>query len=195
MSESITKELREYAADYDYAMGKHVCWFADRIDARFARELQAKQDEVDGLKADNADLQAMLDASMPLPMDADGVPCHIGDTVWTKDGKSWFVDGFLRLDGDFVIYALPGDGSAVPANTVIHVDPSECLHVTPEPPDSQERIDADAKRGACEYFGHSGKSCIGCPADGGTTLASCVRRQMSDLLRRQRELDGVGETR
>ena len=72
MSESITEELREYAADYDYAMGKHVCWFADRIDARFDRELQAKQDEVDGLKADVADLQARLDASILTPVDIDG---------------------------------------------------------------------------------------------------------------------------
>ena len=31
-----------------------------------------KHDEVDGLKSDNADLQARLDASIPLPVHADG---------------------------------------------------------------------------------------------------------------------------
>ena len=53
---SITRELREYVA----------CWYhtralvdvADRIDERFSRELQAKQDEVDALRA-------KLDASEP----------------------------------------------------------------------------------------------------------------------------------
>ena len=39
-------------------------WRADRIDARFDRELTAKQDEVDGLKAYNAKLQAKLDGKM-----------------------------------------------------------------------------------------------------------------------------------
>jgi hypothetical protein len=50
---------------------------ADRIDARFDRELRAKQDEVDALKSDNAELQARLDAgqesgSMALVEHADG---------------------------------------------------------------------------------------------------------------------------
>ena len=62
MSESITKELRDCIF---YC--PHMKSVADRIDARFDRELQAKQDEVDGLKADVADLQARLDASRENP--------------------------------------------------------------------------------------------------------------------------------
>ena len=147
MSESITEELREYAAEHsywrrgtEYVTLNDLLPIADRIDARFDRELQAKHDEIDGLKADVDGLQARLDASMPLPLDADGVPCRIGDTVWTEDGKSWFVDGLLRIDDDLVIYALPGDGSAVPMNTVIHVLPWMCHHVAPEPPETIEDV-------------------------------------------------------
>ena len=60
MRESITKELRDCIFDCPHLKG-----VADRIDAWFDRELQAKQDEVDALRA-------KLDASMPLPVDADG---------------------------------------------------------------------------------------------------------------------------
>ena len=185
MSESITEELREYAADNDYASKNTVCWFADRIDARFDKELTAKQDEVDGLKSDNADLQARLDASILPPVDADGVPCRIGDLLETEEHIPRKAVGYYLAD------------ESTPCVTLDLVSPSieasRLHHVAPEPTDSQERIDADAKKSACEYFGRSGKSCIGCPADGGTTTASCMRRQMSDLLRRQRELDESGE--
>ena len=58
MGESITKELRDCIFDCPHLKG-----VADRIDARFDRELTAKREEVDGLRSDNADLQAKLDAS------------------------------------------------------------------------------------------------------------------------------------
>ena len=46
MSESITKELRDCIFDCQHLKG-----VADRIDERFSRELTAKQDEVDALRA------------------------------------------------------------------------------------------------------------------------------------------------
>ena len=75
MSESITKELRSAAVtrsairidawDSIVVMSESKRdGIADRIDARFTHELTAKQDEMDGLKADMSDLQARLDASM-----------------------------------------------------------------------------------------------------------------------------------
>ena len=61
MDESITKELRLWASDRGFTSRHEIFRVADRIDARFDRELTAKQDEIDGLKADVADLQARLD--------------------------------------------------------------------------------------------------------------------------------------
>lgn len=57
-----------------------------------------------------------------------------------------------------------------------------------EPADTQEKIDADAGKDVCEYFGWCDKPCDddgGCPACiGGDCRAIMIR----DLLRRQREL-------
>ena len=197
MSESITEELREYAAEHsywrrgtEYVTLNDLLPIADRIDARFDRELQAKHDEIDGLKADVDGLQARLDASMPLPLDADGVP-------WTGREDEFIADTDERCRLLGVLHSVEGgDFLEVDDGSGRYFIADACRHVAPEPPeppDSQERIDADAKKTACEYFGRSGKSCIGCPADGGTTTTSCMKRQMSDLLRRQRELDGAGE--
>ena len=204
MSESITKELRELIDEHwsrsitgyrtnwrGFAMTMYA--IANDIDARFDRELQAKQDEIDGLKADMSDLQARLDASIPVPVDADGVPWTCADV----DKSFSLTDGDKATDGTVreIAYAWPLEGWWIVDQYDTHYPADKCRHVKPEPPDSQERIDADARKGACEYFGHSGKSCIGCPADGGTTPAPCTRIQMSDLLRRQRELDGAGDGR
>ena len=134
MSESITEELREYAADYEYALGKHVCWFADRIDARFDRELTAKQDEIDGLKADNADLQARLDASMPLPVDADGVP-------WTGREDEFIADTDERCRLRGVMHSVEGgDFLEVDDGSGRYFIADACRHVAPEPPETIEDV-------------------------------------------------------
>lgn len=226
MSESITEELREYAAEHsywrrgtEYVTMNDILPIADRIDARFDRELRAKQDEMDGLKADNAELQAKIDeweklaskqtdtilksehrcqamqakpnASIPVPVDADGVPW----TGYDVDKPFSLTDGDKATEGLVreIAYDWPREGWFIVDQYDTHYPAGKCRHVKPEPPDSQERIDADAKKSACEYFGRSGKSCIGCPAEDVVyTLGDCLRKQMSDLLRRQRELDGAG---
>ena len=209
MSESITKELREYAADNDYASKNTVCWFADRIDARFTAELTAKQDEIDGLKADNEalrakvdeweklankqtdtilksehrcqamqaridasesynsalrtectdlrdklntrtierdGLQSFLDASIPMPPDADGVP-------WTGREDEFIADTGERCRLLGVMHSVEcGDFLEVDDGSGRYFIADACHHVAPEPHDSQERIDADARKGVCEYF-------------------------------------------
>ena len=185
MSESITEELRDCIFDCPHLKG-----VADRIDARFDRELQAKHGEVDGLKAYVDDLQARLDASIPLPLDADGVPTTIGDTIFWTDAP---LGEDTRCHGNVIGFVVNGHGVIAPRVTGGR-EPSMWTHFAPEPPDSQERIDADARKTSCEYFERSGKTCVGCPAEDVVyTLGDCLRKQMSDLLRRQRELDGAGE--
>ena len=222
MSESITKELREYAADNDYASKNTVCWFADRIDARFDRELTAKQDEIDGLKADNEALrakideweklankqtdtilksehrcqamQARIDASILPPVDADGVPwtCADVDKSFSLTDGDKATSGLVRE----IAYGWPRKGWFIVDQYDTHYPASKCHHGTPEPSephDSQERIDADARKGACEYFGRTiDGECHGCPAENDE---SCATIKCLDLLRRQRELDGAGEQR
>lgn len=59
----------------------------------------------------------------------------------------------------------------------------------PEPEDTQEKIDADAEKSFCEYFGHGSGIC----KEGGVCEAHgsdepCRALMIRDLLRRQREL-------
>lgn len=186
MSESITKELRDCIFDCPHLKG-----VADRIDARLTHELEAKQEEIDGLRSDNADLQARLDASILPPVDIDGAR-WTGEDV---DKPFSLTDGDKATEGLVreIVYDWPREGWWIVDQHDAHYPADRCRHGTLEPPDSQERIDADAEKDACEYFGHGsrGYSCDGCQADG--TEAPCNLTMCRDLLRRQRELDGAGE--
>ena len=185
MDESITGGLRKYVANYEYASTNYVRRFADRIDARFAAEMTAKQDEIDGLKADVADLQARLDASMPLPVDADGVPCRIGDLLETEEHIPRKAVGYYLADESTPCVTLDFVSPSIEASLLHHVAPEP-----PEPPDSQERIDADARKWTCEYFDHPTAECDDCPVH--NDMTPCRALATLDLLRRQRELDGAG---
>lgn len=156
MSESITKELRDCIFDCPHLKG-----VADRIDARFDRELRAKIDEWEKLASKQTDtilrsehrcqaMQAKLDASIPAPLDADGVP-------WTGDDvdKSFsLTDGDKATEGTVreIAYAWPREGWWVVDQYDTHYPADKCRHVAPdppEPPDSQEAIDLDAAKTVC----------------------------------------------
>lgn len=176
MSESITEELREYAAEHsywrrgtEYVTLNDLLPIADRIDARFDRELQAKQGEVDGLKADVADLQArldasesynsalrtectdlrdklntrtierdglqsFLDASIPMPPDADGVP-------WTGREDEFIADTGERCRLLGVMHSVEGgDFLEVDDGSGRYFIADACHHVALEPPESIEDV-------------------------------------------------------
>jgi len=145
MSESITKELRRYAWDCpredvsDHA-GNVIDDIADRIDARFDRELQAKQDEI-------ADLQARLDASILPPVDIDG-------KAWTCDDvdKSFsLTDGDKATEGTIreIAYAWPRDGWFIVDQYDTHYPADKCRHVAPEPPETIEDVRNIVKSAEC----------------------------------------------
>lgn len=141
MSESITEELREYAAEHsywrrgtEYVTLNDLLPIADRIDARFDRELQAKHDEIDGLKADVDGLQARLDASMPLPLDADGVP-------WTGREDEFIADTDERCRLLGVMHSVEGgDFLEVDDGSGRYFIADACHHVALEPPESIEDV-------------------------------------------------------
>ena len=266
-SESITKELRSAAVtrgairidawDSIVVMSESKRdGIADGIDARFTHELEAKQEEIDALRADNAKLQARLDASIPVPVDADGVPWTCADVdksfsladgdkttegtvreiayAWPREGW-WIVDQYdTHYPADRCRHVVPGPPETIEDvrkscdSTVsylasvsgmgwhdvetfskdVHeqldrayacgkrdgagIEASRLHHVATEPTDSQERIDADARKVSCDYFGRSAGWCHGCPAENDE---NCAATKALDLLLRQRELDGAGEQR
>lgn len=116
---------------------------------------------------------------------ADGLPLKVGEVVYSaryglekqpivsvhKAGENV---GGIAADFDFVRYEEGYDWAE---------------DLTHTPPDTQERIDEDAEKFYCAYFGGYG-ACGTCPASAGElSKKSCKQQQILDLLRRQRELD------
>ena len=111
----------------------------------------------------------------PEALGADRLPIVAGETVWDiETGEAYVVR--LPYAGTGKTF-FEGGGYRDPA------------YLTHTPPDTQERIDGDAKKNQCEYFGHPGRSisrCNDCPSH---DSRSCGEAMILDLLRRQRELD------
>ena len=119
---------------------------------------------------------------IPAPRDADGklVPLFV-DTLYTNKGKCVDV-GSLRYD------------SAIGCWTACYTDGFEIcsltkLHLTR--PDSWERLEADASKTTCGYFGHSGDSCACCPAT--SFHDACNLAKAKDIVRRAKALAGVSD--
>ena len=121
----------------------------------------------------------------PKALDADGVEIKVGDTVYEGDGLKPLKVVRIFNDGD--IEAVGDEGACS------KLDSSNYTHT---PPDTQERIDADAAKISFDYWGCRIEGCPNCPAmiDGERPYKrigadDCTKAQILDLLRRQRELD------
>lgn len=122
----------------------------------------------------------------PKVLDADGVEIRVGDTVY----------GIGRTQHRFEVidphHIDPEVGEAFSVRCYDRDEHEEC-HCKPkllthERPDSWERLEEDASKDACKYFGNTNYfNCSGCPAD----RANCFGRMKSDLIRRAKALAGV----
>jgi len=104
---SITDELREWVRD-----GKgSLLAIADRIDAEHEK---AEQDLIDA----NNQMEQLCECSIRLPVDADGVPIHVGDVL--TDGEYTFRVDELAVFGDGSWSIRNEDGNAWAACDVTH---------------------------------------------------------------------------
>lgn len=140
---------------------------------------------------------------------ADGLVCSI-ERRMMPEGMAWpmFEDGsHVEFGGSYVDsegtvrvvktveFRSSGDGCVSDGKSFHYFDISTVFK-RPESEDTQERIDKDAEKDSCEYFGFDGKLCYsngGCPAH--EMVGSCELVKIKDLLRRQRELDAKGAGR
>ena len=127
------------------------------------------------------------------PRFEDGEPVWFGDAFQNCKGDNRAVCGiefyphrFWLVDDDgwqvgFGIVATLNDE----AGGTWHIDPKKITHVQP---DSWERLEEDASKDTCVYFGVTEHfDCSEC-SSGGT---NCFGRMKSDLIRRAKALAGV----
>lgn len=155
------------------------------------------------LEEENAGLRAKLesfiqsdDSYMKLPLDADGVPIRLGDTVWyigidvdiAKD-YPLKVDGFVRVPGvlETFIETQEFQSKAIATESLTHKQP--------EPADSWEKLEEDAMQHACSYFdiGSDNASCDDCPHGSRQTGRACWQNARRDMLARAKKLAGIEE--
>lgn len=113
----------------------------------------------------------------PKVVDADGVEIKQGDTVYVLDfGEPLTVKGFT--DDGRVLMSFHDENS-------LGYKPSKLTH---EQPDTWERLEHDAEKTVCEYFG-ANYDCANCPLES----ARCAEEVKKDIIRRAKKLAERGE--
>lgn len=167
----------------------------DRERAELKQENAALKAELDDWKGNAEGFEP--DAYMRLPLDADGVPIRIGDTVWyvgddleIEKSEPQEVVGLVSVFAADGIYVMTRD------YTDKATRPKMLTHKQPEPPDSWEKLEEDALKGSCTYFGMSkdkSACCSACPYGQETTGRGCGRNMRLDLIERAKRLAGIEE--
>ena len=121
------------------------------------------------------------------PRFADGESVRLGDEVLGKHGEPMAVTRVSFVEGGCYFNESHHKNGRKRGKGWRYVAGERVKR--PEQPDTQERIEADARKTACEYFGWEGVPCSekgGCPAR--ERFLHCGDAKTFDLLRRQREL-------
>lgn len=177
--DNIEKALRSAVQGCD----PHYCaQAADLLGVEHPDCFECGGDECDECAERVADAMAahLMPEGVEWPRFADGEPVRIGDAVESEFGTAFEVE-CVEVYGDHAKLYAPFSG-------FFRVEHGERVK-RPEPEDTQELIDADARKSACEYFGWEGVPCSekgGCPAR--ERFLHCGDAKTFDLLRRQREL-------
>ena len=104
---------------------------------------------------------------------ADGRPLREGETVWDTKGN-----------GPYIIDAIGGDGVVRIKGNDLDYFGSDFTHERPVA-DTWERLEEDAEKCPCDYFGFDGEeTCFKCPESG----KNCEQTMARDLVRRCRAL-------
>lgn len=181
------KQAKTLMSEVNHIMSDHVS------------KLKALEDENAALKDELGALQIQPDSSyMKLPLDADGVPIHLGDTVWyigvdvdIEKDCPMEVNGFVRVP--FVLETFI-ETVECPRKAIA---PESLTHKRLEPPDSWEKLENDAKKTSCGYASaprdENGLTiCEGCRFQ---KTESCSQEMTLDVLKRAKKLAGVEDVK
>lgn len=205
-------EARAKSAFDNCSEMKRTLWNMQTVVAAvpdMVRKNERLENEKAELKAENVALRAEIEhlkSALPgdymkLPVDADGVPIHIGDTVWyvgsdleIMNSEPQKVVGLVSAFGTDGIYVITRD---YPDKAI---RPIMLTHKQPEPPDSWEKLlgdldgagEGEPTDGECHYAGMVGESCDDCPFNFGADdpMDSCTSKIFADIADRIRTLRG-----
>lgn len=193
ITEERIKRITEQAAAMK-AIGRASIDVSGDLEA-LASDNAAMESEIQGLEEADARLRERLnrsenhDAYMELPVDADGVPIRIGDVVYGNPGIAWTV----------VCLRMSKLGCKVEMENMPFLrNPDELSHkkpdpLEPEPADSWEKLEEDAKKDACELAGKGGSDdCVGCKW---FPRSNCNEMARLEILKRAKKLAGVEDTK
>ena len=125
----------------------------------------------------------------PKLLDADGAEIRVGDTVWCPEGWYRYVVTKVTTgsDGKELVHARYYDPDILTCDlesTTYYLRPYQLTHERPEI-DSWERLEEDAGKDPCDYFGFDGdETCGKCPA----SAKNCEQTMARDLVRRAKKL-------
>lgn len=160
----------------------------DRENAELKQENAALKAELDDWKGNAEGFEP--DAYMRLPVDADGVPIRIGDEV-NIDGDAMTVLGY-RLRNDMLLLVVEDKKMGL----FFAPEPSRVRHFKPEPADSWEKLEEDAKMvKACDYA-HAPRDEYGitvCRDCRFQKSKSCRQEMILDMIARAKKLSGIEE--
>ena len=138
---------------------------------------------IDIVNRTRALFERQLPEGVEWPRFEDGELVKVGDAYEKASGTTGVVTSIhLRQYGGVPTWVIGKGGGKVCVRPGGRVK-------RPEPADTQEKIDADAEKSFCEYFGHGSGICKEgdvCEAHGSSE--PCRALMIRDLLRRQREL-------
>lgn len=194
-------EARANSAFDDCSEMKRMLWNMQTVVAAvpdMVRKNERLEKEKAELKAEIERLKSEVPGDcMRLPLDADGVPIRIGDTVWyvgidaeiTKCELQKVV-GLVSVFGAYGTYIMTRDypDKAIASNMLTHKQP--------EPPDSWEKLEEDAKMvKACDYA-HAPRDEYGitvCRDCRFQKSKSCRQEMILDMIARAKKLAGIEE--
>ena len=169
--ERVLEDVSKYPLDY-WNCKDHEC---SNCPSKLISNSCRIAHRIDLVNRTRALFERQLPEGVEWPRFEDGELVQIGDEAEFFDGEiEKVLQVFIGRDG----YTLYGEtkeefyGYGTPIKRPEH--------------DTQEKIDADARKSACEYFGWEHARCDECPAS--SVDDTCDVVMIRDLLRRQREL-------
>ena len=168
----------------DLKQAKTLMSEANHIMSDHISQLKELEEENAGLRAK---LEAFIqsdDSYMKLPLDADGVPIHIGDTVYTRDAEEYIVRGIYALADGYSISVVP-----LGRTCFLPMKPEGLTHRTTDSADSWEKLEKDAMGRACELAGSGNLRCGDC--EWGKEGIGCQAMARLEILKRAKKLAGI----